>query len=92
MIREGGIDIKEFNSIKMNGTHYNGYGYIEKVDKAIVIESAELLSLFENFERNGYLIKEVDFIKSEEMVDSFKGDFIVYRINKFEIIIYPFPY
>ncbi|ERN54318.1 hypothetical protein [Alkalihalophilus marmarensis] len=76
--------MKSFDDVIINDERYLGLGFFNEVSSAIVIESDELISLFKKMKLDGEYIYNVDFVKKNEIIASYKGKYIVDHINNIE--------
>jgi hypothetical protein len=82
--------VEEFLYVVINQNKYLGLGFFAKVDKAIVIESDELVNLFSVYKKEGTIINKIVFLnRYDEVIESYDGEYIVDSINGIEVELFP---
>ncbi|MGX1902012.1 hypothetical protein ACT3HK_11760 [Thermolongibacillus altinsuensis] len=82
--------MKEFTYVIINQNKYLGLGFFDEVDKAIVIESDELIKLFAVYQKEGTIINKLVFLnRFDEIIASYDDEYIVDSINNFEVELFP---
>lgn len=82
--------MEEFTYVIINQNKYLGLGFFAKVDKAIVIESDELIKLFSVYQKEGIVINKLIFLnRYDEIIASYDGEYIVDNINNIEVELFP---